>query len=164
MTEKKSDFSLIFNSPTKGELSFAGVISDILDYIKSDPTHKYSIIVGTDSYTGNSVDYVTAIVVHRQGKGGKYFWQRLHRPKEPSLRHRIYQETVLSIETARRLMNKFKLSQLSKYNVEVHIDVGEGGPTRDMISEVVGMVKGSGFAAKTKPEAFAATAVADRHT
>jgi len=42
--------------------------------------------------------------------------------------------------------------------------VGEVGPTREMIKEVVGMVTGSGFVAKTKPEAYGAAVVADKHT
>ena len=51
-----------------------------------------------------------------------------------------------------------------KYDLEIHIDVGPLGPTREMIREVVGMVNGSGFTAKTKPESWGATSVADKHT
>ena len=51
-----------------------------------------------------------------------------------------------------------------KYLLEIHIDVGEQGPTREMIKEVVGMVNGNGFEARTKPEAFGACCVADKHT
>ena len=50
------------------------------------------------------------------------------------------------------------------YNLEIHIDVGEHGDTRDMIKEVVGMVTGNGYVAKTKPEAYGASYVADKHT
>lgn len=153
-----------FISPTKGVLSFQQLVEDILAYLKEDSERHYSIIVGSDSYTGNSVDYVTAIVVHRQGSGGRYYWQRLHKPKEPTMRHRIYQETSLSIETAQELIKRLGTLSLAKYNIEIHIDVGQGGSTRDMINEVVGMVKGNGFSAKTKPEAYAASTVADRYT
>ena len=41
---------------------------------------------------------------------------------------------------------------------------GEYGDTRDMIKEVVGMVTGNGYVAKTKPEAYGASYVADKHT
>ena len=51
-----------------------------------------------------------------------------------------------------------------KYNLEIHVDIGEHGDTRDMIKEVVGMVTGNGFVAKTKPQAYAASYVADKHT
>lgn len=50
------------------------------------------------------------------------------------------------------------------YNLEIHVDVGEHGDTRTMIKEVVGMVTGNGFVAKTKPHAYAASYVADKHT
>ena len=52
----------------------------------------------------------------------------------------------------------------AKYDLEIHIDVGEAGPTREMIKEVVGLVTGNGFTAKTKPEGYGAFVVADKHT
>lgn len=52
----------------------------------------------------------------------------------------------------------------AKYDFEIHIDVGALGPTREMIKEVVGMVTGNGFVAKTKPESWGASSVADKHT
>ena len=51
----------------------------------------------------------------------------------------------------------------AKYDLEIHIDVGALGPTRDMIKEVVGMVSGNGFTAKTKPDSWGASSVADKH-
>ena len=51
----------------------------------------------------------------------------------------------------------------TKYDFEIHIDVGPLGPTRDMIKEVVGMVNGSGYEARTKPESWGASSVADKH-
>jgi len=35
---------------------------------------------------------------------------------------------------------------------------------KKLINEIVGMIKGSGFAVKTKPESYGASSVADRHT
>jgi uncharacterized protein len=52
----------------------------------------------------------------------------------------------------------------AKYDLEIHIDVGPLGPTRDMIREVVGMVNGNGYVAKTKPDSWGASSVADKHT
>ena len=46
----------------------------------------------------------------------------------------------------------------------IHGYFGERGDTREMIKEVVGMVTGNGFVAKTKPEAYGASYVADKHT
>jgi len=47
--------------------------------------------------------------------------------------------------------------------LEIHVDIGQNGPTREMIKEIVGMIKGSGFFVKIKPEAFAAATLADKH-
>jgi predicted RNase H-related nuclease YkuK (DUF458 family) len=154
-----------FHSPTKGLMELDRVVEEILGYIKEQPDRKYSIVVGTDSYPSGSVDYVTAIVVHRQGRGGRYFWKKEHQQgKTPVMRHRIYQETTHSIKTAQDLIKKLNLKKLAGYDFAIHIDVGNSGSTRDMINEVVGMVKGNGFTAMTKPEAYAASTVADRYT
>ncbi len=80
------------------------------------------------------------------------------------LRQRIYEEAALSLETADDFLKVFKYNGISKLDVEIHVDIGNVGETRDMISEVVGMIRGSGFVCKTKPESFGASKVADRHT
>jgi uncharacterized protein len=155
----------IYHSPSKGRLDFAELIGEIKRYIKEQPERHYSIVVGTDSYPSNSVDYVTAVVVHRKGRGGRYFWRKKHQTgKTPTLRNRIYEETMCSIGTAQKLLKTLGQEALAKYDLEIHIDVGSSGPTREMITEVVGMVKGNGFTARTKPEAYAASTVADRYT
>jgi predicted RNase H-related nuclease YkuK (DUF458 family) len=46
----------------------------------------------------------------------------------------------------------------------IHADVGENGQTKDMIKEVVGLIKGNGFEPKIKPESFVASTVADRYS
>jgi predicted RNase H-related nuclease YkuK (DUF458 family) len=48
--------------------------------------------------------------------------------------------------------------------VEIHLDVGIQGDTKELVKEVTGMIVGSGFAAKIKPDACAASTVADRYT
>ena len=77
---------------------------------------------------------------------------------------RIAKETQLSIELAWKIRDTFQHNGLSGYEPEVHLDVGEGGVTRDMIRWVTGMVLGSGLTYKIKPDSFGATKVADRHT
>jgi predicted RNase H-related nuclease YkuK (DUF458 family) len=49
------------------------------------------------------------------------------------------------------------------FNLEIHVDIGTGGPTADMINEIVGMIRGSGYEVRTKPEAYCAAVVADRY-
>jgi hypothetical protein len=75
-------------------------------------------------------------------------------------------ETLLSLDLAKKLVPLLKdeLAGFAPYDFEIHIDVGEAGPTREMIKEVVGLVTGNGFTAKTKPEGYGAFVVADKHT
>jgi len=160
----------MFNSPTMGVLDVGGLISEISDFVKEDPERYYTLVIGTDSQTKSTggkpqIDFVTAVVVHRQGKGARYFWKKEKKDKIPVLRDKIYTETLLSLSSAQELVPLLrKAVSPAKYDFEIHIDVGPIGPTRDMIKEVVGMVTGNGFIAKTKPEAWGASSVADKHT
>jgi hypothetical protein len=72
---------------------------------------------------------------------------------------------MMSLSAAHEIVPRLrdKISP-SKYDFEIHIDVGPLGPTRDMINEVAGMVRGNGFKAKTKPDSWGASSVADKHT
>jgi uncharacterized protein len=153
-----------FVSPTKGVLSFDRVYSDIAAYIKENPDDDYNLIIGTDSHQKESVTFVTAIVVHRKGKGARYYYTKSHDRKMPSLRQRIYYETALSLSLAARLAEKISKNGVSKLNVEIHLDVGQAGDTKDLIREVTGMVMGSGFDAKIKPDSYGASKVADKHS
>ena len=154
-----------FTSPSYGQLGYEGVIDKIADYIKADTNYRYKIIVGTDSENrSGGAEFVTAIIVHRIGKGGLYFWNRKLVKNVVAMADRISKETQFSIELAWKLRDTFRHNGLSAYEPEVHLDVGETGATRDMIRWVTGMVLGSGFAFKIKPDSFGATKVADRHT
>ena len=70
-------------------------------------------------------------------------------------------ELALSLREILEKENKFGLI---KYIFEyIHADVGERGKTKEMVREVVGLIKGNGFEPKIKPYSFAATVVADRY-
>jgi len=160
-----------FYSPTKGIVKTADMISDIASFVDEEPGSFYRLVIGSDSQTRKSnghseIDFVTAIVVHRIGKGARYFWKKEKRNGNPPvLRDKIYTETLMSLDIAQNIVPKIrKVISPTKYDLEIHIDVGPLGPTRDMIREVVGMVNGNGFVAKTKPESWGASSVADKHT
>lgn len=156
----------MFNSPTYGSLTLEEIRVKILQFMGSAPEYKYQLVIGSDSQpkNGHGCDFVTAIVVRRIGLGGIYFWKRLVETKKLVLRTRIYQEAALSLTTAEEFLKVFKNDGITKYDVEIHVDIGKFGQTREMIAEVVGMIRGSGFIVKTKPESYGASKVADRHT
>ncbi|MBL7155135.1 MAG: ribonuclease H-like YkuK family protein [Candidatus Portnoybacteria bacterium] len=160
--------SSIFHSPSKGRLQLTKVVREISDFVSQDSQDKYQLIVGTDSNGDKQADFVTAIIVYRVGHGGRYFWKRTNgRKVYHTLRDRIYKEVTLSLEIAQDLLAQLKslleASQELNYDFQIHIDVGQNGPTREMIKEVVGMVRGNGFKAKIKPASYAASHVADRY-
>lgn len=155
---------MFFISPSRGSLSFLEMMKDIHRYIKGLPSSSYKIIVGTDSMVRDSTCFITAVVVHRLGKGARYYYRKKTHRKIKSLRQKIFYETALSLELGGQIAKQFSENGYSEMPVEIHIDVGTQGETRDLIKEVVGMVTGSGFQAKIKPDAYGASCVADKHT
>ncbi|PJE69756.1 MAG: hypothetical protein COU98_00240 [Candidatus Staskawiczbacteria bacterium CG10_big_fil_rev_8_21_14_0_10_38_10] len=164
-----------FYSPSKGNLPFEKVIEEIFQYIAERPEKFYEIVVGCDSSSGDKISFPVAIVVLRVGWGGRFFLKKVKYPDSfkkrfSNFHQRILQEVLLSCELAlflKEALNKKMQSLSSRLNYQfryIHADVGEQGQTRDMIKEVVGLIKSNGFEAKIKPESFAASVVADRYT
>ena len=111
---------------------------------------------------------VTAVTVRRVGNGAVHFWVTSDKKIFHTFRDRIYEEAMQSITLAQEIRSglRERLGEESLWDgmVEVHIDIGQNGPTRELIDQVVGMVKGFGFEAVIKPGSFGASQVADRHT
>lgn len=155
----------MFQSPTHGEVSLSQIHTLIQKFIQSDPEKQYELVVGTDSQPNEvQVEFVTAIVVHRKGNGGIYFYSRQARRKKYVLRDRMYEEASMSMVAANELLTELRTDGVGKYDVEIHVDIGQVGKTKDMITEIVGMIRGSGYQVKTKPDSYAASKVADKYT
>jgi hypothetical protein len=155
-----------YHSPTHGKVDLERLKRLISRYMSQDKRARYEIIVGTDSQKieRDCYDFVSALIIHRVGFGGIYFWKRDVFKKKISLKERIYQEATMSLETAENFISFFKKNGISKYNIQIHVDIGHNGETRDMINEVTGMIRGSGYDVKIKPESYGASKVADRYT
>jgi predicted RNase H-related nuclease YkuK (DUF458 family) len=161
-----------FFSPSKGDLTLEQVIKEIFGYMQELPENQYEIVVGCDSPSSDKPFFPIAIVVLRTGFGGRFFLKKMHYDddflkKMVFWKNRILQEVYLSCELALSLReelekeNKFGLKYQFEY---IHADVGELGKTKEMVKEVVGLIKSNGFEPKIKPYSFAATVVADRYT
>lgn len=155
----------MYQSPTYGRVTLQEVRLRILEFLNAESDSRYQIVIGTDSQSRNGagVDFVTAIVVHRKGTGGIYFWKRIVNKKKYVLRQRMYEEAMLSLQIAEEFVALLHTDGITKYDVEIHVDIGEFGKTREMIAEIVGMVRGNGFPVKFKPESYAASNIADRY-
>ncbi len=156
--------NIIFESPTKGRMTLEQMYGDLLLYMSEEPAAQYKLIVGTDSHTRHETIFVTAVVIHRTGKGGRYFFNKSRRRAIKSLRQKILYETSVSLMVAARLTDLLQASGKDDLDVEIHIDVGQQGETKELIREIVGMVAGSGYQATIKPDSFGASKVADKYT
>ena len=158
-----------FHSSLGLQLSINDIVHEIIRFMKADSKRAYKVIIGSDSeqLSHNDADFVTAIVVHRVGNGGRYFWRRVEgveAGKFYTLRDRIIKEVMLSLDVAREVLTELKKNAGSlEWDFEIHADVGEKGATNVLIQEVVGMIRANNFEARTKPDSYAASKVADRH-
>ncbi|MFH1430388.1 MAG: ribonuclease H-like YkuK family protein [Candidatus Uhrbacteria bacterium] len=156
---------MLFHSPSSGTLVFDQVLDAMCAYLAEDRSATYRITIGSDSavYPGR-VDCISAIVIHRVGRGGRYFWMRTSREQFHTLRERIWHEAICSTTLARSVLDALMERAAWDAAIEVHVDVGANGPTRVLIQEICGYVRAYGFVVHTKPEAYAAAAVADKYT
>ena len=67
---------MYFYSPTYGRMGFEEMFQDIMSYIAAEPERKYRLIIGTDSQARDETCFVTAVIIHREGKGARFFYHR----------------------------------------------------------------------------------------
>jgi len=161
-----------FYNPTRGNLKSDQVIGEILNYISEKPEKFYDIIVGCDSSSGEEPRFPVAVVVLRVGQGGRFFLKKIgyKNRKFYNWKQRVLEEVLLSCQLALSLRENFekKIQSINNnFNYQfryIHADIGENGQTKDMIKEVIGLIRGNGFEPKIKPEAYVASTVADRYS
>jgi len=158
-----------FYNPTRGNLKLNQVIDEILSYMKDNPEKFYDIIVGCDSSSGEEPNFPVVVVVLRKGEGGRFFIKKIKykNRKFYNWKERILEEVLLSCKLAlflrENVEQKIKTHSFNYQFRYIHADVGENGLTKDMIKEVIGLIRGNGFEPRIKPESFAASNVADRY-
>jgi predicted RNase H-related nuclease YkuK (DUF458 family) len=156
----------LFTTGTGARISVTEVVAQMASFIAASPKHSYKVTLGSDSeqMADKRADFVTAIVIHRVGNGGIYFWRRIvGNSKYHTLRDRMYGEVMLSLEIAHEFLETAKKEELPHFDFEIHVDVGNDGATKSMLQELVGMIRSNNYIAKTKPDSYAASKVADRH-
>lgn len=161
-----------FYNPTRGNLGFEEMVRELVSWIKEMPEQFYDVVVGCDSPSGLEPSFPVAVVILRKGQGGRFFLKKISYRKKKFYhwKERILEEVWLSCQLALSLREKLQqamgeLDFRPRYQFRyIHADVGETGATKDMIKEVIGVIRGNGFEAKIKPEAYVASSVADRYT
>lgn len=156
---------MMFTSPSKGTMTLEEVVADILAYADEDRSRTYKLLVGTDSQPfPKGTCFVSAIIIHRSGKGARYYYCKSFESKLYSMRQRIFYEASLSLTLSDQLYARVREQGRSELTVEIHLDVGTYGDTKELVKEITGMIVGSGFHARIKPDACAASKVADKYT
>jgi predicted RNase H-related nuclease YkuK (DUF458 family) len=114
--------------------------------------------VGADSKTrGDHTLFVTVLALVRPGGGGRVVYRTTRERKMKSLAQRLFHEAQLAIELATIV------TETSGRPVVVHIDANpdERHKSSRYARSLAGMGIGQGFEVRLKPDAWAATCVAD---
>lgn len=155
---------MIFENPRGRKFDLDQIVEYIREKFKKHPYEIFKIIIGTDSQKkSKSINFISVIVVYRLGKGGTYFIYRERLNNNIGLKQKIYKEAHMSLEIAQKIRGKLTILKENEI-LELHVDIGEQGQTREYIKELVKYIEGEGFQTSIKPQSFAASKVADRHT
>lgn len=138
----------------------------LIDEIRKHSKEQGQVYIGTDSHIANKhCIYSTAVCLHgaEDQIGGKYFFQRdkFERDRFPTLMERIMHEVENTVSTALKI-----LEECPKVQIELHLDISPSDKqekTSRFADMMIGYAKGVGFPCKVKPDAFAASTVADKH-
>jgi predicted RNase H-related nuclease YkuK (DUF458 family) len=135
-------------------------VPSIKEWVRDSTAVGQEVHVGTDSQViGYYVEFVTVVVIHTVGKGGRVAYKRehIHKSKINSLRQRLLQEVWYSVDCGLELAGDIG------NDLTVHIDANpvQTHESSKYIQELVGLVVGQGFKHKVKPDAWVATHVAD---
>lgn len=165
-TDFVSENEFLFTSPTYGPIVFDAMCAKLTETITNTKEDRFTIMVGTDSHVHNNRDvcFVTVVFVHRVSKGGHFYYRKFKKSNITNLKQRMLYEATQSLTAASMLTTELEKLGCPSVNLEVHADVGNRGDTRSIVKEIIGMIEAQGFVSRVKPDAPAATKLADRFT
>jgi len=138
---------------------------EILQKVKAHHEKNGTVYIGTDSFSEKKACvFATSIVLlgADDQKGGKYFIKKEKVVRPASFYNRILKEAEKSVNIALEITEIFP-----ELDLEVHLDVSaehKNEKTSPMTKMLMGYTIGSGFKCKIKPDSFAASSVADKHS
>jgi predicted RNase H-related nuclease YkuK (DUF458 family) len=135
-----------------------------MEDVRASITDGCKIFVGSDSVKeAQDCTFVVTICIYNPGAGGRYYFKRFKQPTKtfPSLRARIFQEAAEAIDTTLKL-----LAEIPDAPVEIHLDVNrdKSHATGTFSEQVVGYAKSIGVECRIKPDSWASSDIADKHT
>ena len=151
-----------FISPTYGKVDEVFVKNFLVKTIKCSENHNYKVIVGTDSQNFHKTKMVLVVCLIDEGRGGRFFYNIEWLPKIKDLNTKIYTETQKSLNFAKELNEEFFRNEISQ-DVEIHVDIGKDGKTKNLIQGIIGWVHAEGFGTvKIKDQSYVASTIADK--
>lgn len=160
----------MFHTGSNRPIRFEDIPDAVLEYYGNNrDITDVSIIIGTDSQNFSDTKMVSVICVLASGRGGIFFYDISRIPLVRDVRRKLHIETNNSLELATKLVDVFEGNE--KYHemylacpISIHVDAGNSphGKTRELIPELVGWIRASGYEAETKPASFVASCVADK--
>ena len=144
------------------EISMQGIEEELETHISNN----WAVIIGWDSFIkADKCIFASVICLHgADGQtGGRYFWirERYKAEKYHNLQYRIFSEVSKTVTLAMKLSDRFP-----EANIELHIDISpkETAKTHKFVDALTGFAKSAGFNCQIKPYAWAAAAIADKHS
>ena len=135
--------------------------------VKEHTRRRGKIFIGTDSFITKGVcSFVTAVCFHgADGQaGGRYYLKR----DKVSVEHfdtlvvRMLEEVTKTVNTTLMISE-----QCPGAEIELHLDIStspEKGATGKYADMLTGYAKSTGFPIRTKPDSWASSSVADKHS
>lgn len=124
--------------------------------------YNLKVCIGTDSQVkGKQIEFATAIVFIRQGKGGFMYVSNETVTTTMAIKQRMLDEVARSIDVAYNLCDLFIAFNVE---MEVHVDINTNPvfKSNTALKEAMGYILGMGFAFKAKPLAFASSSCANK--
>ena len=140
---------------------------DIIELAKNHSSKKGTIFIGTDSHVEKKECIFSTVICFHGAEdqiGGCYFYKktRFKAFKFPTILERITLEVEKSVQLSLDLHSK-----CPEADIEIHLDISDShknNGTSKFAEMLTGYARGAGFNYKIKPDAYAATSVADKHS
>lgn len=145
-----------------GELLQLPLLDEIRLKMIEEQDSKLKVCIGTDSQVkGAIVEFATAIVFIREGKGGFIFHNSYKTERILSIKERMIQEVSDSVQVAYSICS---ILDEYKIDLEVHADINTNPQFRSnaALKEAMGYILGMGYVFKAKPDAFASSYCANK--
>ena len=161
MKKKTNKFSWF--DPDGLEIDYDKLIEEIKQHTKNHG----KIFIGTDSFITKGIcSFVTAVCFHGAigQTGGRYYLKR----DKVSVEHfdtlvvRMLEEVTKTVNTTLMISECCPSAK-----IELHLDIStspERGATGKYADMLTGYAKSTGFPIRTKPDSWASSSVADKHS